>query len=606
MRILTRDARRRVYATMNDTVLGMRPCGLLLLVLAGASASCSGGPSFSLTVNHPKGYAVTQTVVTVYVGDNVTCDQIKYDDLTDAQLAAITADEVDVSGGGQIELDRLGDKSVVARGYDIQHRLVTAGCKDVAELSGSTRVTLDTQATAVVAINPGQPETPFASRPILITMTDINGAPLDGTVSWQLTGPAGAPDQPPATGQNTQNGQTTIKVSDLGTPGPEGLRIRAPWATAPLPLVTAFDLSHANPVSLGTGTSSGIHPSCDVRNHAGKSPTLVCLTTASGVPLHRDAVEIAWQGSQYVPTPISVPTDNDDAFAIFVDHDGSADEPVYVITQDVSGKTGNWDEIAPTTSSQAVTFNNSPQSVIYVAKCPGYATALVGLNMGPAIAVGNTNLDSYTFFTPSGTAVMSSPVPTPPSTTSYEALSGGCIDGVDGQTRQAVVTAADGDATVTVFGTDKTRNMITDTKLNGSGFIAVSSGGASEQRLAGTRLQATGTVVFEAVLSPTAGGGFRLVERTEVDAAAPPIKIMSGKLDQDANTDLIWDMTVGVHKHDFQVSLAKQVQGDPLTAITAGGLDGNTPSDFTIGDFDGNGVDEIVLYTAAGVTIYQP
>src|SRR6201999_3530365 len=112
-------------------------CGWYLLVLASTSAGCSGGPSFNLTVDHAKGYAVTQTVVTVYVGDGVTCDEIKYGDRTDAELAAITSDEVDVSGGGRIELDRLGNKAVVARGYDIQHRLVTAGCEDVAELSGS-------------------------------------------------------------------------------------------------------------------------------------------------------------------------------------------------------------------------------------------------------------------------------------------------------------------------------------------------------------------------------------------------------------------------------------------------------------------------------------
>jgi hypothetical protein len=586
---------------MNDTVLGMRPCGLLLVVLAGTSAGCSGGPSFSLTVNHAKGYAVTQTVVTVYVGDNVTCDEIKYGDRTDAELAAIATDEVDVSGGGRIELDRLGNKAVVARGYDIQHRLVTAGCQDVAALSGSTHVVIDTQATAVVAINPGQPEIPFASRPILITMTDVNGTALDGTVSWQLTGPAGAPDQPAAAGQLTQSGQTTIKVADLGTPGPEGLRIRAPWATAPLPLVTAFDLSHATTLALAGTTTTGLHPSCDVRNHAGKPSTLVCLTAASGVPLHRDAVEIAWHGSQYATTPITVPDDG--AFAIFVDHDGSADEPVYVIGQDAS-KTGHWAAVAPAGTDRVVTFADDLQSVVYVAKCPGNVIPLVGVNTGPPVAVGN-NGEGYAFFSPGGIAIGA--------LTPGEVLSGGCIDGVDGQTRQAVVlTDAQGATGIAVVNADKSRTMIPDTKLNGSGFIAVSASGASEQRLAGTRLQATGTVVFEAVLSPEViqnTATFRLVERTEVDAAAPPIKILSGKLDQDANTDLIWDMTAGVRKHDFQVSLAKQVQGDPLTAITSGAQDSSAAgaaSDFTIGDFDGNGVDEIVLFTAGSVTIYQP
>jgi hypothetical protein len=606
MQILTRAAHRRVYAIMNDTVLGMRPCGLLLLVLAGTSAGCGDGPSFNLTVDHPKGYAVTQTVVTVYVGDNVTCDEIKYGDRTDAELAAITSDEVDVSGGGRIELDRLGNKAVVARGYDIQHRLVTAGCEDVPALSGSTHVALHTQATAVVAINPGQPDQPFDQRPILITMTDVAGAALDGMVSWQLTGPAGAPEQPPAAGQMTASGQTTIKIADLGTPGPEGLRIRAPWATEPLPLVTAFDLSHATTLAFDGTITAGIHPSCDVRDHAGKAPTLVCLTAATGVNNHRNAIELAWQGSQYTATPLpALPDADGSAFAIFVDHDGSADEPVYVITQDATGKTGHWIAVAPAGTDRSITFDNNLQSVIYAARCPGSATALVGVTTSPPIAVGTSVLETYTFFTPGGIVVSAS--------TSGEALSGGCIDGVDGQTRQAVVTTtAAGDPVLSVFGADKSRVPVQDTKLNGSGFIAVSAGGASEQRFAGTRLQATGTVVFEAVLAPTTTAdntpSFKIVERTELDAAAPPLRILSGKLDADADTDLIWDMAAGARKRDFQISLAKQLQGAPLTAITSGppASASTNAIDVAIGDFDGNGIDEIALFTAGNVTFYQP
>ncbi|HET9626527.1 MAG TPA: hypothetical protein VFP84_34430 [Kofleriaceae bacterium] len=555
-------------------------------------------------MSHPKGYAVVQTVATVYFGDNIRCDEIKYGDRTEAELAAITSDEVDVSGGGRIVLDRLGAKAVVVRGYDIQHRLVTAGCQDVGELSGATSVAITTQATAVVAIDPDQPDRPFAGRPILVTMTDANGAPLDGVVSWQLTGPAGAPDQPPAAGQMTTNGETTIHVADLGTPGPEGLRLRVPWATEPLPLVTAFDVSHATTLALAGANATGIHPSCDVRGHAGKPPTLVCLTAATGVTNHRDAVEIAWQTDHYAITAFPA-LGHDNAFAIVVDHDGSASEPVYVISQDVTGKAGHWTQIDPAGADRALTFDNDLASVVYVAKCPGSASALVGVTTSPPLAPGVLFLESYMFYTPGGAAVM-------PSAPQGEALSGGCVAGIDGQTRQAVVIASQQTGnvpTLFVLGADRAQAAVAGGRLDGSGFVTVTAGGATEQRLAGTRLQASGTVVFEAVLAPSgdAASPFSLVERTEVDAAAPPIKILGGLLDHDADSDLIWDIGTGARKRDFQVSLARQVGGAPLTAITSGpAVDAGVTADFTVGDFDGNGVAEVALFTPGSVTIYQP
>ena len=322
MQSLTRAARYSVLPGMNDRVLVMRLCGVLLV------AACSSDPSLDVSVHHPAGYAVTQTVVTVYFGDDISCSAIEYGDRTDAELAAIAADEVDVTSGGRVEVSRLGGKSLVARGYDAQHRFVTAGCKDAGEITAGTKLTIDTQPTAIVAIDPGQAELPFSQRTIVVNLSDSNGVPLDGNVSWLLTGPAGAPVQQPSAGVATKAGNARIHVDDLGTPGPEGLRIRVPWATAPLPLVTGFDVSHMTTLSLGGGNPTlGGHPSCDIRGHAGKLPTLVCLDQANAVG-HRDVVEIAWQTDHYAVTPLpALPATINNQFALFVDHDGSADEP---------------------------------------------------------------------------------------------------------------------------------------------------------------------------------------------------------------------------------------------------------------------------------------
>jgi hypothetical protein len=567
----------------------MRSWALLLVV---ATSACNGAPTLDVAVHHPAGFAVDQTVVTVYFGGDIDCTKIEFGDRTEAELAAIQVDEVDASHGGSVEVSRLGGKSIVARGFDDQRRFVTAGCQDLGEIAGSVEITIDTQPTAVVAIDPSQPDRPFSERTILVTMTDIHGTPIDGLVSWQLSGPAGAIEPVPAAGVATTAGNAVIKVDDLGTPGPEGLRIRVPWATAPLPLVTAFDLSHATTIPLGTGAFGG-HPSCDVRGHAGKPPTLICLAPATDLQLHRDAIEIAWQTDHFTATPIPITAGGNNQFALFVDHDGSVDEPVYVISASPIGGAGSWYKLGAG-SATPVAFGDGLESVVYAPRCKDNSTtALVG--------VGTSGLPSKVqFFTPAGTSIS-----TPQA---GEVFSGGCVADVDGHEHQAVVVAGlAGDAgLVLVSGNGSGQTAIAGAKLTGSGFVVAEDRGAIEKRFAGTRLQASGTVVFEAVLAPEAST-FKLVERSEVDAAAPPTKIISGKLDQDGDTDLMWDMPVGLRRRLFQVSLAKQVSGVPLSAMTSGPVAASAllDSDFLVGDLDGQGVDEMVVFTQGAATIYS-
>src|SRR3954454_23970677 len=103
---LTRAARHSVQCDMNDAVRVMPWCWLLV-------AACSVDPSLDVTVHHPSGYGVMQTLLTVYFGDAV-CSDIEFGDRSDAELAAIAAQDVDVTAGGRIEVSRLGGKSIVA------------------------------------------------------------------------------------------------------------------------------------------------------------------------------------------------------------------------------------------------------------------------------------------------------------------------------------------------------------------------------------------------------------------------------------------------------------------------------------------------------------
>jgi len=589
MHSLTRAARYSVLRGMNDTARTMRWCGWFL------AAACSRDPSLAVTVHHPAGYAVAETRVTAYVGNDVTCDVIEFGDRTEAELEAIAVSAA--TDGGEIEVGRLGGKSIVARGFDAQDRFITAGCKDVGEIAGATTVAIGTQPTASVAIDPGQPDRPFGERDILVNMTDSTGKVLDGTVSWQLTGPAGAPPQTASAGTPTRNGNLRFQVGDIGQPGPEGLRIRAPWATAPLPLVTAFDLSNATTIQLGGGVAAS-HPSCDVRRHAGKPPTLVCLTQADVLNSHRDLVEVGFQGGQFAAMPaIALPGNNQ--FALFVDHDGSADEPVYVLSATAAG-TGSWYKLGAA-SATPENFGNALQNVVYIPKCADNSNqALVAVQTGAVLGVAN----QVRIFTVAG-------APSPSGPSDGEVFSGGCIHDVDRREHQGVVVAtAGGDAGLELITPgSQTPTPIMSAKFTGSGFVTIETHGMIEKRFAGTRLQATGTVVFEAVLAPQ-GTTYMLVERTEVEAAAPPEKILAGKLDRDPDTDLMWDMGIGARRRVFQVSLAKQVGGVPLTAMTSGpgvlSTATATATDFVVGDLNGTGYDEMVLFTQSAVTIYSP
>jgi len=188
---------------------------------------------------------------------------------------------VDVTNGGTIEVSRLGGKSVVAARLRRAAPLRDRGLQGTSARSPAhAKVTIDTQATAVVR-DRSRPAGSAVQRSARSSSTwpTTNGKPIDGTVSWLLTGPrrrAGAANRRRAIA--TKNGDAKIHVDDsrnAGSPKPCGIRV--PWATSPLPLVTAFDVSGSTTLTLPGGNLGG-HPSCDVRGHSGgRLPTLVCL-----------------------------------------------------------------------------------------------------------------------------------------------------------------------------------------------------------------------------------------------------------------------------------------------------------------------------------------
>ena len=561
----------------------------------GLASACSGDPTLAVAITHPAKYAVAQTIVTAYNGQMLSCEQIMLGDRTAAELAVLTTDELDASDGGTLLLPRLGDKAIVARGFTASQQLATAGCQDVGELAGDTHVAIATVPASVVAIDPDLADRPFADRRIAITMTDVLGDTLDGRVSWQMYGPAGVPVPDPGAGLPTQHGAVVLPVADLGTPGPEGMRVRAPWTTTTLPLLTAFDLSKATTLDLGGGVLGG-NPACALRGHGPGQPlTAVCLDGAT-FGQHRNVAELAWSGSAWTRTPHLVPASVQNLFGVIVDRDGSANEPVYLVGADAAGN-GTWYRLGDAAGT-ATTFTGPIQKLVYIPKCSSaQTTALVAVASG--VAAGTVR-----FFTPDGGGNILAP-------SLANLSSGGCVSDIDGSLHQAVVATQLsggnlGDPALFVLsGANMQSQAIAIKKNAGTGFIATESG---EQRFVGTRLEAEGTVVFEAVLAKV-GATFALVERAELAAAAPPASIVSGKIDADAGYDLIWDIGVPLSQRKiFQISLSKQVLGVPLTAITSGptGTGINDAAGFVVGDLNAKGVDEVILFSANAATIYSP
>lgn len=550
------------------------------------ATACSGDPTFSVAVTHPGGFAITQTLVTVYKGPGLTCDTIEFGDRTADELAALTTDEVDATAGGSLVLDRTGAKAIVARGFIGGQRLATAGCQDVGEIAGDVHVEIATVPAAVVAIDPDQAERPFSERKIIVALTDIMGNAIDGSVSWQMYGPAGVDDPAPATGIATSNGKVTLPIGDVGAPGPEGARIRAPWATTTLPLLTAFDVSKAMTIALGGGLAG--NPSCAIRGHGTGHPSTVVCLGPTNLQQRRDVVEVAFSGGTLAKATLANGLAN--PAALFVDHDGSADEPVYAVSSDAAGN-GTWFKVGA--GSTGVQLDGPLQKLIYVPKCSGVTALVAVASLSPTLA------STIRVLTPSASVNVQLNGVT-------DLASAGCVSDIDGTVHQALVaTTIGGDpALFVLLGSNQKSAAIAIKKNAGTGFITTET---AERRFVGTRLEAEGTVVFEAVLVKQ-GNDFGLVERSELAAAAPPNTIVNGRIDSDVGTDLVWDISVPLTRRKlFQVSLSKQVLGTPLTAITSGSatLGISDTVDFVVGDVTGDGLDDVVLYTQLGVTIYS-
>src|SRR5688500_9803100 len=102
-------------------------CVLLWLALS----ACGEDPSLRVKVD-VEGPPMHRFVVSVYESPSITCEQIEYAVLDEAQLDALLVDEITITGGateGSLDnLSRTDHKLIVARGYSETGELLEGGC----------------------------------------------------------------------------------------------------------------------------------------------------------------------------------------------------------------------------------------------------------------------------------------------------------------------------------------------------------------------------------------------------------------------------------------------------------------------------------------------
>lgn len=218
-----------------------------MLVLA--LAACGEDPSLRVNIDWERP-PVHRVVVSVYEAPSITCEQVAYADLTEAQLDALLVDEQSITDGvatGTLDnLSRTEHKLIVARGYSQTGELLEAGCAAHDLVVENDSVTVKTHVIADVSAQQDF-DNPSPVR-IGTLVTDRDGVPLrDRPVSWRVIGPAGSeetqstnvmrtgdglwqPIEPACTGAN---GTTPVYPVTPNLVGGFAVSVRAAWAIQP-------------------------------------------------------------------------------------------------------------------------------------------------------------------------------------------------------------------------------------------------------------------------------------------------------------------------------------------------------------------------------------
>lgn len=555
-----------------------------LVVLVALVAGCE-DPSLRVSVIRAPAYTelVERIEVSVYQRDDLTCDDIAFDKLSADEQRAILRSTGD---GSLDDIPRLGRKAVVARGYGRTRidpdaeRLIIAGCAEVDEITDQTRIEIETEPVATVAIDSTPVMQGKGAVNIAVIAVDANQEGIDGKeVRWIVYGPAGSF---PSTGDISEptdpvvltGGEAVISPATPALIGPYAVQIRVKWSDGlPPPVSAMMDDQLVLQRTLGQSDTAFIN-SCTIytRNNL---PTLACLEKDSVAARFVRSYRLMNGALAQVAPEVAAP----DVVGIF----GVGAGLVTVRTD------GGYAGILGSSASGNICQNG----------CPGGAAfelhdvlGFEGCGAGPVLfshyrdvftlrATGISLLSGEKYaFTPPSELIQPNAI--------------GCVTDLEtsGAPRVAA-TAIIGNAIfdrsndhslVYLVGVPAPLDRTRDRRLGGTGF----STSGREQRLLTTEVDPNGFIVVESVMNRPAAI-YRLFERRRSPAVTPPRHYASGSFDLDGELDTTWDALEG---SAVQLLLAAR----PGRPTLLGRLPLPDTTDLLTADLDADGISEIIGY----------
>ncbi|MDQ3335606.1 MAG: hypothetical protein M4D80_10605 [Myxococcota bacterium] len=583
----------------------------LLVVMVG----CGDDLSLQVDVEHPANADIERTVVSIYESpmDEVRCPDIEFQDVPDGVLAGLEVArfEQDSQGttGSLDGISRTGIKLVVARGFRVNGMYFTAGCTEHGTIGGSDKVVVKTQVVAAVSLGGVESEGNDAGT-IPITITTPLGAALPKRpISWRVYGYAGATPmsspvalevgtdewQPTASTCTGQDGTIRLRPVPPAQIGGFAARVRVSWGQEAPRQFSSF--TRAEPVRRDLGALATAQPTgrlCTPRT-SGTTKRIVCIEDsdpgAAVTPIARDlsatvangVVTLAVAGSQgFAPT---------ESIASVYTVQAGANRDAYAITT-LGRVIGLFSPSRPPNAAQgSFAGDGTVEEVMVIPSCQAQDPARLIVRTrgatqklwvmdplgGPHILFGNgfdtalgdqlrlntagcvTELQTDNAPSRRQVLILDQQIATLLGTVAYydcSAPSGKCATRLPG-----------------VFG--------------GVGFKR--GGDGDEDRLVASSFDTTGTIISELIFLDA-----KVVERARISAASVPDRIVSGNLDGDDQTDLAWSFAaIAGSQTNFQVAYAREVDGEPLTALT--GPKSVTVDDLFAAEVTGDAFDDIVI-----------
>jgi hypothetical protein len=595
----------------------MRRLAALVMLLSG----CSDDASLQIEVTRPTEpryqQLITKTVVTVYEPElsSLTCEAIEFGDVTEDLLLGATVAQQTLHADGRVDgtlddISRVGRKLVVARLTTDTDVLIAAGCTEVGDLSGEVTVVVETEVAATVAVDTVSVDDPYAKQ---ITVVDPLGDSMDAReVRWRVFGPAGSapgsstlavvdPDAPtiwdPATpGCTDGRGIANMRMVPPAKVSGFAARFRVSWPSTPIALISGF----VRPgVALQALTDLPASNRCAIRT-AGEH-RVVCVDNVSTTPRgHR--FELA-QGPLKHWNVIDRGTVNltSRPAGVFSIEETNGKE-IYALLAN-----GNVQNLFGTTS---LTPSNCTDCAI-----DSFRVVPACGDDGARLFMHSTTGKPIRVMPARGGQVVEFGLPAELEAAGVvvELNNVGCVttiqpNGVEKDVQVVIldITSAEGAITRGLFrcGPARTCSVTLPFALAGVGFLKAGTATKPESQLVGTAFDIAGAELVGWVLRPTTSdtNTYLLIDRQRIVAAAPPDNILVGKLDGDAEPDLVWTIRGG-RSTLMQVSYAHAIEDDSrlsaLAPITS------AIEEVALGDATGDGFDD-VLGVAVGSFVVLP